>query len=259
MPTVVGYDGLEGAPSLQSICDLFRSVINDTFSNGAGQIATDDAPFMKPFLNSAIRDLYSDLRIINDLAVIRDNFIINNIPALAVANPETQVALTYQGYFDGSTWNPNFLLPPDLKNLMKVWQRPSNTGATFFPMHIAPAGLCGVYQGSGMGQYEVRGNNELWFNGAMLETDIRLRYQAIFPDIVGDEIDFDDTYVPIQDCTNAVAFKMVAYYCQRLSPDQFSLAESQAQKFTKKLTTESVLNSQTKQFSRIPFGGGDCS
>jgi hypothetical protein len=121
-------------------------------------------------------------------------------------------------------------------------------------MEVAPDGLCGVYQGQGMDRYEVRGKNEIWMNGALLNTDIRLRYVAVFPDIIGDEIDFDTTYVPIQDCTNAVAFKMVAYYAQRLSPDQFSLAESQAQKFTKKLITESVLNSQTKEFERQPFG-----
>jgi hypothetical protein len=254
LPTVVGNDGLEGTPSLQDICDLFRSVINDTFSDGAGQIATDNAPFMKPFLNSAIRDLYSDLRIVGDMKVVKDNFLINNIPAIAAGNPETQVALTYYGYFNGVSWNPNLLLPPDLMWVNRVWQRPSNTGAVFCPMEVAPDGLCGVYQGQGMDRYEVRGKNEIWMNGALLNTDIRLRYVAVFPDIIGDEIDFDTTYVPIQDCTNAVAFKMVAYYAQRLSPDQFSLAESQAQKFTKKLITESVLNSQTKEFERQPFG-----
>jgi hypothetical protein len=254
MSAVVGGHGLEGVPSLQSICDLFRSVVNDTFSDGAGQIATDDAPFMKPFLNSAIRDLYSDLRMVGDMKVVKDNYILNGIPAIPAANPETQVALTYQGYFNGTTWNSNFLLPPDLMWVSKVWQRPSNTGAVFYPLEIAPDGLSGCYQGQGLGRYEVRGNNELWMNGALLDTDLRLRYMAVFPDIIGDAIDFDTTYVPIQDCTNAVAFKMVAYYAQRLSPDQFSLAESQAQKFTKKLISESVLNSQTKQFERIPFG-----
>lgn len=254
MAAVVGNTGLEGIPTLQSICDLFRSVINDTFSDGAGQIATDTAPFMKPFLNSAIRDLYSDLRIVGDMRVVKDNFLINSIPPIPAANPETQVAITYQGYFDGTSWNSNFLLPPDLMWLSKVWQRPSGVDGTFHPMEIAPDGLSGVFQGHGMGHYEVRGNNDLWMNGSLIETDLRLRYVAVFPDIIGGSIDFNTTYIPIQDCTNAVAFKMVAYYAQRLSPDQFSLAESQAQKFTKKLITESVLNSQTKEFERLAFG-----
>jgi hypothetical protein len=258
LSTVVGNDGLEGAPSLQSICDLYRSIVNDTFNNGAGQINTDSAPWMKPFLNSAIRDLYSDLRIVGDMRVVVDNHIVEGIPAIPAANPATQVALTYQGYYNGSTWNSSYLLPPNLLWLMKVWQRPSNTGSTFFPMHVAPAGLSGVYQGFGLGEYEVRGNNDLWFNGATLATDVRLRFMAVFPDLVGDDIDFSNTYVPIQDCTNAVAHKMVANYAQRLSPDQFPLADSRAEKFTRKLIAESVLNSQTKEFQRIPFGASSC-
>lgn len=253
MANVVGFDGLEGAPSLQSICDLYRSIVNDTFDGGSGQINTDTAPWMKPFLNSAIRDLYSDLRMVSDLRVIRDGYIVPNVPPLATGDPSVQVALTYQGFFNGATWIPTIYLPVDLIYLSKVWQRPSNTSSIFYPMMECSSGLPGTYQGQAMGGYEMRGNNELWMTGALLATDLRLRYIAVFPDLIGDTIDFDATYVPIQDCTNAVAFKMVAYYAQRLSPDQFQLAESQAQKYTKKLISESVRFSQTKEYSRLPF------
>ena len=258
MGNVVGFDGLEGAPSLQSICDLYRSIVNDTFDGGAGQINTDTAPWMKPFLNSAIRDLYSELRIVGDMRVIVDNAIVS-LPALAQAEPTRQVALTYQGFYNGATWAATPFLPPDLMWMMKVWQRPTGTAANFYPMQIASAGLPGVYQGSTMGMYEMRGNNEMWMSGATLATDIRMRYMAVFPDIVGDSIDFSNTFVPIQDCTNAIAHKMVANYAQRLSPDQFSLADSRATGFTKKLIAESVLNSQAKQFERINFGAQVCS
>lgn len=253
MSAVVGADGLEGAPSLQSICDLFRSLINDNFDSGAGQINTDTAPWIKPFLNSAIRDLYSDLRIVGDMRVVVDNRIVHGIPALTAADPAIQVALTYQGYFNGYQWNANLQLPADLLWHMKVWQRPSNTGSRFYPMHIAEAGLESFYQSQAMGEYEVRGNNDLWMTGAMLETDIRLRYMAVFPDLIGDTIDFSNTFVPISDCTNAIAHKMAANYAQRLSPDQFQLADGRAKEFTKKMIAESVLNSQTKQFERRPF------
>jgi hypothetical protein len=253
MATVVGNTGLEGVPSLQNICDLYRAIVNDTFNNGAGQINTDAAPWMKPFLNSAIRDLYSDLRMVADMRVVKDNYIISNIPPVT-ANPATQVAITYQGYYNGMMWSSDFTLPPDLLWLSKLWQRPSGTQSTFYPMTEAPAGLYGGYQGPTMGAYEVRGNNELWLSGATQAVDLRLRYVAAFPDIVGDNIDFSATYVPIQDCTNAVAHKMVANYAQRLSPDQFSLADSRAKEFTKKLVTESVRQSQNKEFERKPFG-----
>lgn len=99
----------------------------------------------------------------------------------------------------------------------------------------------------------MRGNNELWMTGALLETDLRFRYTAVFPNLIRDEIDFDATFVPIQDCTNAVAHKMVANYAQRLSPDQFALADGRAKEFTKKIISESVRYSQTKEFARQPF------
>lgn len=253
MATVVGFDGLEGAPSLQSICDLYRSIVNDTFDSGVGQINTNTAPWIKPFLNSAIRDLYSDLRMVNDLKVIRDGYIVAGLPPLAAADPSVQVSLQYQGYYNGSTWNAAYVLPPDLMYLNKLWQRPSGVSAPFFPMAESPSGIPGIYQGQDMSAYEMRGNNELWMSGALQSVDLRLRYIAVFPDIVGDNIDFTATYVPIQDCTNAVAHKMVANYAQRLSPDQFSLADARAKEFTRKLISESVLNSQNKEFQRIPF------
>lgn len=259
MPTVVGNDGLEGIPSLESICLLFRSIVNDTFNSGAGQINTDAAPWMLPYLNSCVEDLYQELGLIGDMRLVRDNYIINGIPAIPAGDPEVQVALTYQGYFNGTAWNGDFTLPADLRFLSKVWQRPSNTGAIFMPMEIAPDGLSGVYQGSGMGQYEVRGSNELWLNGSLLETDIRLRYEAGWQPLTGANIDFTNTFIPIQGSVNALAFKMVAYYAQRLSPDQFAIAEAQALKFTKKIIAKSVLNSQTKQFARRPFGAQDYS
>jgi hypothetical protein len=51
---------------------------------------------------------------------------------------------------------------------------------------------------------------------------------------------------------------MVANYAQRLSPDQYQLADSRQASFTKKLIAESVLNSQVKQFERINFGAQRC-
>jgi hypothetical protein len=255
LSTIVGFDGLEGAPSIESICDLYRSVINDTFSNGSGQINTDAAPWMLPFLNSSIEDLYQDLGLVGDMRLIKDNYLLTGIPPLAAGNPQTQVAITYAGYFNGSIWNGNFTLPADLLYMMKVWQRPSNIDAVYHPMHIAPDGLAGIFQGNGMDRYEMRGNNELWLNGALLETDLRFRYEAIWQDITGTNIDFSNTFVPIQGSRNAIAFKMVAYYAERLSPDQFPIAEQQAMKFTKKLTAKSVLMSQVKEFQREGFEG----
>lgn len=253
MSTVVGASGLEGYPSLQSICDLFRSLTNDTFDEGTGQISTNDAPWIKPFLNSAIRDLYSELRITGDMRVIRDNVVVSNLAPVTAGNPATQVALTYAGYFNGTSWNNLLRLPADLMWLEKLWQRPNGVDGPFFPLYPASSGIAGIYQADGFLSYEVRGQNELWLSGASLATDLRLRYQAVFPDIVASDIDFSNTYVPLMDSTNAITQKMVANYCQRMSPEQYELADSRAKEFVGKMKAESILNSQSKEFERREF------
>jgi len=255
MSTVVANDGLEGIPSLQAVCDLFRSLVNDTFNGGAGQINTDAAPWMKPFLNSAIDDVATELDLVGDMQVVKDNYLLLGIPGIAIADPTVQTALTYQGYFNGVTFNPQFLLPSDLLYVIKIWQRISGSGAPFMPLYEAPSGLPGGYQGDCFAGYEVRGQNEVWFNGSLQAVDLRIRYAAVFPNIVGDNIDFRTTYVPIQGGTNALAQKMVANYSQRLSPEEFPIADSRATKFTKQLKDRSIRKSQNKEFQRIPFIG----
>lgn len=257
MGAPVANDGQENIPSIQDVFDLFRSIINDGFNDGAGEISTNIAPWMKPMMNSAIRDLYADLRLSGSMAVVKDNYIVTGLPVAALNGPTVQTALLFQGYFDGIQIHQPYQLPSDLMWVVKVWQRITNSGASFTPLPLAPAGLSGCYQSDAFSAYEMRGPNEMWFNGALMPIDLRIRYVATFPDFIHDNIDFEHTWIPIQDSTNALAMKMVAYYAQRLSPDQFPIAESQAQKFTKKLKDDTIRNSQNKEFSAVPFLGGN--
>lgn len=256
MSAVVGNDGLEGIPSLQDICDLFRSLINDTFNGGAGQINTDASPWMKPFLNSSIDDVSTELELVGDMFVVKDNYLLLGIPPITNADPTVQTSLTYQGYFDGVTINGQYRLPSDLQSVVKIWQRISGSNEPFTPVFEAPSGLPSVYQGASFTGYEVRGQNEIWFNGALQPVDLRIRYIGVFPNIVGDNIDFSTTYIPIQKSLNALAQKMVANYAQRLSPEEFPIADARADKFVRQLKSRSIRNNQNKEYQRIPFGLG---
>lgn len=256
MSTVVGNDGLEGIPSLQGVCDLFRSIVNDTFNGGAGQINTDVAPWMKPFLNSAIDDVATELDLVGDMQMVKDNYLLLGIPPLAAADPTVQTRLSYQGWFNGVTINGQFRLPSDLLYVIKIWQRVSGSGAPFTPIFEVPSGLPGCYQGDCFTGYEVRGQNDVWFNGALQPIDLRIRYAGVFPNIVGDNIDFRTTYVPLQGSTNALAQKMVANYAQRLSPEEFPVADARAKEFVKQLKSRTIRKNQFKEYQRLPFGSG---
>lgn len=248
-------------PSLQMIADLFRAQINDTFAGatdtpGEGLIMPNTNPDLLTFMNSAIRDTYSDLRNVGDPALILDNYILYGIPALAAANPAIQVSLDTIGYFDGYQFNQQWTLPSGCMRVERVWERAS-TGATsqdtFYPMAPAPFGLPGMMQGDRMGQWEIR-QNAVWMPGAMVSVDLRLRCTITFPDYLGNAIDFTTTYVPVLDCTNAVVAKMLVLYAKRFAPEQFGMAVAEDERFTGKLRLEVVRQMQNTEYSRTEFG-----
>lgn len=255
--SVVG--GNNRYPSLQSIADLFRSSINDDFSGatdtpGEGLIATNTAPFMLTFMNSAIRDVYSDLRNVGDPALILDNYILLGIPPLSAPDPTVQVSLGYAGYFNGFTWSPAWTLPVGMQRLEKMWERWNGSGGDFAPMIACPNGLPGCQQLDRMGYYELR-QNAIWMPGALVSVDLRIRCRITFPDYLNPAtINFSTAYVPILDCQNAIVAKMLVLYARRFAPDQYPIATQEDTKFMGKLQLEVVRQMQTAENMRAEFG-----
>lgn len=257
MSTVIG--GNTRYPSLQSIADLFRSSINDDFTGatntpGEGLIATNTAPFMLTFMNSAIRDMYSDLRNVGDPALILDNYILTGLPALTAPDATVQVSLSYAGFFNGYQWLPQWTLPIGCKSVERLWERLSGSNANFSPMVAVPSGLPGVLQQSRMAMWEMR-QNAIWMPGAMLSVDLRLRCRITFPDFLNPAtINFTTSYVPILDCQNAIVAKMLVLYARRFAPDLYPTATQEEAKFIGKLQLEVVRQMQTAEYSRKSFG-----
>jgi hypothetical protein len=161
-------------PSLQSIGDLFRVSINDTMNsttgygtgtgNDAGLIMGNQNPDLVTFMDSAIQEVYSDLRNVGDPELIIDNYILFGIPALTQQNPAVQVALGYQGYFDGYQWYPQWTLPIGVSKMLAMWERQSSggsstssSGSTVTPLYFRVRGA--VSGGSAAVDITVVGNS----------------------------------------------------------------------------------------------------
>src|SRR6266705_1289080 len=104
-----------GDTSLLTIMNLVRALVMDsqagaTGTPGEGQILTDNpaiSPFVQPFLNSSIRELYRELRNVGQPTLLKDNVIVEGLTpvhsprfGLAAADPAVQVYLGVNGYFD---------------------------------------------------------------------------------------------------------------------------------------------------------------
>jgi len=253
----MSISGVQRYPNLQGMMDQFRSLVNDDGGGNDGPqggiIATNNAPFTLPFLNKAIRWLYRKLRNVGDPALIIDNYLLLGIPALTQPNPAVQVSLGFLGYFDGFENHSQWTLPAGAMGIDRLWERASGTGLDFVPMSARPDGLAPRMQVERMGEYEWRGN-AAWMPGALVPIDLRIRCKITIPAILGPNINFENTYVPILDSGDAIVDRMLVYYAKRFAPEQKADAMADSAESLQDLKTAIVRQSQREQNARRDFG-----
>ena len=251
-------------PNLQSIADKFRSFINDTANNtggsgtgtgnSAGLIMPNSNPDLLEFMNSAILEIYSDLRNVGDPELILDNYILTGLPALEQADPAVQVSLAYAGFFDGYQWHPEWTLPIGVSKMLAMWERVSGGSWDFTPMQPAPFGLPGGLQGVRMGQWEMR-EGMIWMRGAMQATDLRLRARITYPVPLSPvNLNFSTAYVPLLDSKNAIVSKMLIQYAVRFAPERYQMCIAEEARMMAKLRLEVVRQMQAQENARAEFG-----
>lgn len=254
---------------LFTICMLVRSLINDTQPGltdtpGEGQIFTDDdlvSPFVQPLLNSSIRELYRELRNVGQPTLIKDNVLILGLPpeqsptfGVAGEDPSVQVFLGFSGYFDGTQMHSQFLLPSDVVYMERVWERQNGSNLPFTPMVQPTFGLPSRMQTPKLAQWEWR-NDNIWMVGSTQTTDLRLRYYCSLPQFFSSNLDFKSTFIPIIDCTDAVAYKTAAKYAGALSPGPGAdkLAVDAVEQM-RQLKLANTRRKQSQEFHRTPYG-----
>lgn len=266
-PTINVSNANAGNTSLATIMNLVRSLVNDTQAGatgtpGEGQILTNDpaiSPFTQPFLNSSIRELYRELRNVGQPTLIKDNVIVSGLTPVNGANglgepdPATQVYLGFGGYYDGLTINSNLVLPSDVLYMEAVSERQTGSGNSFAPMTQDQSGLPSRPQQPTLCEWEWR-NDNIWMVGSTQITDIRMRYWCALPQFFSSTLDFNATYVPILDCTDAVAYKTAVKYAQMLGSPGLAELKDEAKNQMFQLKNASVRRSQTTDYQRVPYG-----
>lgn len=256
-----------GNTSLATIMDLVRALVNDsqagaTNTPGEGQIFTNDpaiSPFTQPFLNSSIRELYRELRNVGQPTLIKDNVIVsgltpvNGANGLGIPDPATQTYLGFGGYFDGSTINSNLVLPSDVLYMEQVSERQTGTNNSFVPMSQEQSGLPSRPQQPTLCEWEWR-NDSIWMVGSTNTVDIRMRYWCSLPQFFSPTLDFNSTFVPILDCTDAVAYKTAVKYALMLGSPGLAELRSEAKEQMFQLKNANVRRSQSRDFQRMPYG-----
>lgn len=264
-------------PSLLEIADLVRSLIDDdkrgyTGRPGEGQILVNltsgVAPTQLPqfitltnFMNLAIREVRRDVGIAGQPTFIRDNYLLLGLPpvnsnlGVGVMNPATQQSLSFVGFFDGVNMNPQFLLPADILQPLELWERLTGTVNPFSPMNESKGALRPRNQVNALHDWEWRGN-AIWFNGAILSRDVRMRYIGSLASLAAPSIDWSQTFIPIPDCHEAVADKIAVRYGRKLGSPQVPDLVTQADRSMLRLRQTVVRARQRINNLRPEFSGG---
>jgi len=156
------------------IFTLTQSLLNDAVINWATPAV------LLPYLNAAYRTLQRKVANAGGGGFITDDvlLVLPAVPALQ-QDPGTQAVI------NDATPPPN-QLPSNLLIPLKLWERPNLSTQDFCEMTdlTNKGGLPSRLQGMTLGVWEWR-TDGLYFIGAQQDTQLRLRYQSAFPDLVG--------------------------------------------------------------------------
>ena len=267
MPSASVLIGVTNYPTIQTICNLVRSDVRDDMAGatntlGEGQILVDNIGIsvtMANFFNAAHRELCRQLRIQSAPMLIRDNYVIYNIPpmngpkGLAVADPAVQVAIGVNGYYDGTEWHGSYGLPVGVFEVIRCWERQNSSNDTFADMGEPSNGMAGVYQNQGWGRWEWR-NDMVWTPGSLDSRDLRIRYLMSPENLFLPNVDVSTTYVPIIGCEEALAAKIGRRYARRQGGAMYPIALQEEKDASREFLNESVKRQQGTNYQTLAYG-----
>jgi hypothetical protein len=166
--------------TLETILNAARVRLNDAIASLGGDIITDAQPFTLVMVNSGWRVLQNVLAG-HGVERLKLEIILPNVPPVFGPDPVSKVSITWAGASDGT--NPFIapVLPQNMILPLMLWERQTGTTDTFLEMDKLINGLPSVPKEQWNLSWEWRGDT-LYIPGAVVATDLRIRYLAYLPD-----------------------------------------------------------------------------
>ena len=198
-------------PTAENVLNFARACINDMLRQQSGAILTDSAPFTNIFLNGSVRKTQRYLANNGLFSQVIDNAILTPIGPVANQDPGTQVSISANGYYNGSTTNSNIVLPPDMILPLNVFQRQTGSGSSFVVMQPAKQPLMSRIPGPYFSEWEFR-DDALWMVGCTNTMDLRLRYEQMIARVASVPANYPNTSIPIRDGEDVLGWGIVMLY-----------------------------------------------
>lgn len=246
--------GVNQAPynSAQQCLALVQDLCNDP----QGQLYT--ATFCLQALNSAARWIGRELRNRDKMTFVEDEYVVT-IPAVTESDPMQQVNLTYTGINGNVTADNDPILPDDMIEPLKLWERVANMKTEPLPMKnwTGKGGLPKRFQRERLTDWEWR-TDMICFIGALQPTQVMIRYSAV-PLIFA--LNPNDETLLTGNLGDIDAMDACAYYASaQLLPKHGGLEMGKTYKAEADILLEQLATdvSRQQQFSPVrmrPYGG----
>lgn len=227
--------------------DLFASEVMDDAAALLNDVnrTTYTYAVQIPYLNIALKEL-------------RKHFELANLPATDQTTSEALVLeagvlfLAFTPVFDPA---PDYVLPEDLVDIRRAWQRPTGTGQQYMPLNRL-SGLSIPLEGanSNILYGYVWEDQMMKFNSCLVDTDIKLEYvRQLFPVVTAE----DD----VINCINGDSFlanrtaALVAKHVEE-NKDRADELNSSAALFLEEVIGIGSKGNQAKNTRRRPFRSG---
>ena len=170
--------------TLETCVNTARVRLNDAIASLAGDILTDSAAFTLTAINAAWRR-FQERSVNYGTSWFTTEVILPSVPLVTSTDTGTQVWFNWANYFDGTANQSAPVLPQNFIAPEILWERATSTAPTgsFFPMDRMLNGLPAIPKLALNKSWEWR-NGTIYMPGAIVITDIRMRFAAFLADFV---------------------------------------------------------------------------
>lgn len=242
-------------PTVGDVLQLARVKVNDAFGpNGlAGDLLATSQPATPVLAKSAWRQLQAQLAD-NGFDKLVKEIVITNFPKVYAQDTAVRVYIEWEGCYDGSVYykqSDGFAaLPQDMIVPKTVYERQTGTANEFREV-IPWDGPFPEGQQSERLQWWAWENDQLYFKGATVATDLKIRYASWLPDI---DTTQDSTEIPIMWADEALACLIAEKYSRPRGSTQADGLLAQAQVEIEKLCNRTARRKAPITYRRRPFG-----
>ena len=247
-------------PSRDIVNDALNTArvrLNDAISSiypTGGKLIENTQAFSQQAVNSGWRRLQAFLANLGYSRLTREA-VITGLPIVGSHDPTTLAWINWFNYSDGVNLFATPILPPDLIVPQRLYERVSTQNAYFVPMELMIDGIPSFPKQAVNRWWEWR-DDTIFFPGALLSMDLKIRYSAFLPDFVDvGYVRWYEQWIPMMRCLDAFA----SFICLEIAEGRDDLDAQRfadkAESAAKQIINRDVSMKQRTNIRRIPRSG----